>query len=359
MVAAGRWPSAGRRWRSLMAVSDPEKPRALITGIAGQDGSYLAEWLLEKKYEVHGIVRQQPDRAFPNLKAVQSDVTLHWADLQDAESLERAVIASEPDEVYNFAAAAYVPTSLGSPFLTAEVTGVGAARLFEAVRKAKPDAKVLQASTSEMFAGDSEERITPATPLRPRNPYGAAKAYAHLMAIQYREVHNLACWTAIAFNHESPRRREGYVSRKITRAAVEIALGQRMHLMLGNLDAKRDWGYAKEYVQGMWRLLQATDPDDYVIATGNSHTVREFARLAFELLGLDADEHIRVDDDLLREGDMDLFANPEETFRALQWRPGVDLPQLVKIMVKADYELLTGKPLPQRDLHLARAEDVR
>jgi GDPmannose 4,6-dehydratase len=311
--------------------------RALITGITGQDGSYLAELLLAKGYEVHGIVRRSSSDARGRI-AHLSAVTLHRGDMADAGSIARIVHDVEPEEVYNLAAQSHVGDSFQQQEYTADVTGVGTLRLLDAVHRHAPGARFYQASSSEMFGGmlgtapQDEE-----TPFHPRSPYGCAKVYAHWQTVNYRESYGLHASCGILFNHESPRRGEEFVTRKIARAAARIAAGRQDTLHLGNLDAKRDWGFAGDYVEAMWLMLQQDTPDDYVIATGETHTVREFCELAFARVGLRWEEHVVVDPALFRPAEVDLLLGDASKAReVLGWEPRCSFRSLVQEMVDAD-----------------------
>ena len=266
--------------------------RALITGITGQDGSYLAELLLEKGYEVHGMVRRSSTETFQRLEGIRDAITLHTGDLLDQRSLVDVLRECEPEEIYNLAAMSFVAASWSQPVLTAEFTAVGVTRILEAMREVKPDARFYQASSSEMFGKVLEVPQRETTPFYPRSPYGVAKCYAHFITVNYRESYDLHAACGILFNHESERRGLEFVTRKVTHGAAAIKLGLQDELALGNLDAERDWGYAKDYVEAMWLMLQEDEPDDYVIATGEAHSVRELVELAFAHVGLDPDDHV-------------------------------------------------------------------
>ncbi len=315
--------------------------RALITGITGQDGSYLAELLLEKGYEVHGMVRRSSTERFERIEHLRERITLHQGDLLDQRSLVDALRASQPDEVYNLAAMSFVAVSWIQPTLTAEFTGVGVTRMLEAVREARPEARFYQASSSEMFG---KVRTTPQdeqTPFYPRSPYGVAKAYGHHITVNYRESYGLFGCSGILFNHESPRRGLEFVTRKITWHAAAIEAGRASELRLGNLDAKRDWGYAVDYVDAMWLMLQQDEADDYVIATGHTHTVRECVELAFDRVGLDWRDHVVIDESLKRPAEVDLLVgDPSKAERELGWTPRTSFEELIALMVDADRELL-------------------
>ncbi|NUT56862.1 MAG: GDP-mannose 4,6-dehydratase [Thermoleophilia bacterium] len=315
--------------------------RALITGITGQDGSYLAELLLSKGYEVHGMVRRASTEKFDRIEHLRDRITLHQGDLLDHRSLTDALRAARPDEVYNLAAMSFVAVSWIQPTLTAEFTGVGVTRLLEAVREVCPETRFYQASSSEMFGKVRETPQNEQTPFYPRSPYGVAKAYGHHITVNYRESYDLHACSGILFNHESPRRGLEFVTRKITWHAAAIKLGQRNELKLGNLDAKRDWGYAKDYVEAMWTMLQQPQADDYVIATGVSHTVRQCVEIAFDQAGLRWQDHVSIDDSLKRPAEVDLLVGDyAKAEQQLGWRPKSDCEALIRLMVDADLALL-------------------
>ena len=315
--------------------------RALITGITGQDGSYLAELLLDKGYEVHGMVRRASTEKFDRIEHLRDRITLHQGDLLDHRSLVDALRASDPDEVYNLAAMSFVAVSWIQPTLTAEFTGVGVTRLLEAVREVCPGTRFYQASSSEMFGKVRETPQTEATPFYPRSPYGVAKAYGHHITVNYRESYDLFACSGILFNHESERRGLEFVTRKITWHAAAIKLGKRDKLPLGNLDAKRDWGYAKDYVKAMWLMLQQDEADDYVIATGRTNTVRRCVEIAFDRVGVPWEDHVEIDDSLKRPAEVDLLVGDySKAERRLGWRPETDFEALIRLMVDADLELL-------------------
>jgi len=317
--------------------------RALITGVTGQDGSYLAELLLEKGYEVHGMVRRASTEKFERIEHLRERITLHQGDLLDQRSLVDALRASSPDEVYNLAAMSFVAVSWIQPTLTAEFTGVGVTRMLEAVREACPQTRFYQASSSEMFGKVRETPQNEATPFYPRSPYGVAKAYGHHITVNYRESYDLFACSGILFNHESPRRGLEFVTRKITWHAAAIKRGVRDELRLGNLDASRDWGYARDYVDAMWRMLQQDEPDDFVIATGESHTVRRCVEIAFDHVGIDWRRHVVIDDAFKRPAEVDLLVGDyAKAERELGWRPQTDFEQLIRLMVDADLALLSG-----------------
>jgi GDPmannose 4,6-dehydratase len=317
--------------------------RALITGITGQDGSYLAELLLDKGYEVHGMVRRASTEKFDRIEHLRDRITLHQGDLLDQRSLVDTLRAARPDEVYNLAAMSFVAVSWIQPTLTAEFTGVGVTRMLEALREVCPDARFYQASSSEMFGRVLETPQTETTPFYPRSPYGVAKCYGHFITVNYRESYDLHLSSGILFNHESPRRGLEFVTRKITWHAVAIKLGLRDELRLGNLDAKRDWGYAKDYVEAMWLMLQQDRPEDFVIATGQSNTVRRCVEVAFDQAGVEWEPYVKIDDALKRPAEVDLLVgNPAKAERVLGWRPSTNFEQLIRLMVDADLALLSG-----------------
>ena len=317
--------------------------RALITGITGQDGSYLAELLLEQGYEVFGLVRRSSSANLARIQHILPRLHLVQGDLLDQSSLMRALSESRPQELYNLAAQSFVPTSFDEPVHTAEITGIGVTRLLEALRHVAPEARFYQASTSEMFGHAAEMPQRETTPFHPRSPYGVAKAYAHWITVNFRESYGLFATSGILFNHESPRRGTEFVTRKITRAAARIALGLERELVLGNLDARRDWGFAGDYVRAMWAMLQQDQPDDYVIATGVMHSVREVCELAFEQAGLDWQEHVRVDAAFQRPAEVHLLCGDASKARArLGWQPRMDFETLIRTMVRADLESERG-----------------
>jgi GDPmannose 4,6-dehydratase len=321
--------------------------RALITGITGQDGSYLAELLLEKGYEVHGLVRRLSSENHHRLESFRDRVSLHSGDLLDQRSLGDVIRECEPDEIYNLAAMSFVGASWNQPTLTAEFTGLGVTRMLEAMREARPEARFYQASSSEMFGKVRETPQNELTPFYPRSPYGVAKVYAHFITVNYRESYGLYSCSGILFNHESPRRSLEFVTRKITHGAAAIKLGMQSELALGNLDARRDWGYAPDYVEAMWRMLQRDEPEDYVIGTGVDHSVGDLVNAAFACLDLDPAKYIREDPRFMRPAEVDLLiADPSKAREELGWEPSVDFEQLVKLMVEADLEQLReGSPI--------------
>ncbi len=314
--------------------------KALITGITGQDGSYLAEFLLGKGYEVHGLIRRTSTSDYNRITHIQDKVTLVPGDLMDQHSLTTAVYEIQPDEIYNLAAQSFVPTSWSQPVLTGEITGLGVTRMLEAIRSAKPNAKFYQASSSEMFGKVQEWPQNERTAFYPRSPYGIAKVYGHWITINYRESYGLFACSGILFNHESPRRGLEFVSRKVTNRVARIRLGKEKELRMGNMDAHRDWGYAGDYVEAMWLMLQQGEPQDFVIGTGNSHSVRDLVDLAFQHAGIeDKEKYIVIDEKLFRPAEVDkLLADPGKAHSVLQWRPKVAFDELVAIMVRADLE---------------------
>ena len=315
--------------------------RALITGITGQDGSYLADFLLEKGYDVFGMVRRSSTENFERIEHIREQVHLIQADLLDQMSLIAAIGESDPDEIYNLAAQSFVPTSWTKPVLTAEFTALGVTRMLEAMRMVKKDAKFYQASSSEMFGKVKETPQTEATPFHPRSPYGVAKVYGHFITVNYRESYDLFACSGILFNHESPRRGLEFVTRKVTDGVARIKLGVASELALGNLDAKRDWGYARDYVEMMWMMLQQDEPDDYVIASGQTHSVQELVEAAFGHAGLDWKEYVRVDPRFVRPAEVDLLiGDPTKAREKLGWQPLVTFEELIQMMVDSDLELV-------------------
>jgi GDPmannose 4,6-dehydratase len=309
----------------------------LITGITGQDGAYLAELLLEKGYAVHGVVRRSSTDTFERIEHLHDRITLHQADLIDQLSLVQVLRDVKPREVYNLAAQSFVPTSWLQPLLTGEVTALGATRMLEAVRVVDPTIRFYQAGSSEMFGKVQETPQTERTPFWPRSPYGVAKVYAHWITVNYRESYGMFACNGILFNHESPRRGKEFVTRKVTDAVARIKLGLQKELKLGNLDARRDWGFAGDYVQAMWLMLQQDAPDDYVVSVGEMHTVRELVQLAFAHAGLDWKKHVVTDPALLRPAEVnELCGDATKARTKLGWRPTVRLPDLVAMMVDAD-----------------------
>jgi GDPmannose 4,6-dehydratase len=319
--------------------------KAIITGITGQDGSYLAEWLLEKGYEVHGIVRRSSTENFERISHLVGRITLHQADLLDQLSLINVLQRVGPDEVYNLAAMSFVPTSWQQAVLTSEFTAIGVTRVLEAIRLLNPRGiRFYQASSSEMFGKAQETPQRESTPFYPRSPYGVAKVYGHWITVNYRESYGMFCCSGILFNHESPRRGREFVTRKITDGAARIKLGLQKELRLGNLDARRDWGYAGDYVKAMWIMLQQPQPGDYVVATGETHSVKEFVTAAFACAGLDWQDHVVLDPALVRPAEVDLLiGDASKARRELGWQPTVNFSGLVRLMVDADLELLRNQ----------------
>jgi len=317
------------------------KKKSLITGITGQDGSYLAELLLSKGYDVFGLVRRSGFESLDRISHIEQELELVQGDLLDQPSLEKAIALIQPDEVYNLAAMSFIPTSWNQPVLTGEFTALGAARLLEAIHQIKPHSRFYQASSSEMFGKAKECPQNESTPFYPRSPYGVAKSYAHFITVNYRESYNVFACCGIMFNHESPRRGLEFVSRKISYGAVCVKLGLAKELRLGNLNSARDWGFAGDYVEAMWLMLNQDKPDDFVIATGETHTVREFAELAFSYLGLDWRDYVQVDQNLLRPVELErLVGDATKAKEKLGWNPKVKFPELVKMMVDSDLKLL-------------------
>lgn len=317
------------------------KKKALITGVTGQDGSYLAEFLLEQGYRVYGMVRRSSVERFDRIEHLAEKISLIQGDLTDQSSLDEAVKATEPDEVYNLASQSFVPTSWNQPVLTADVTGLGVTRVLEAIRKHKPDAKFYQASSSEMFGKVRETPQKETTPFYPRSPYGVAKVYGHWITVNYRESYNLFACSGILFNHESPRRGLEFVTRKVSDSVARIKMGLAKDLKLGTLDVRRDWGFAGEYVRAMWLMLQQERPDDFVVATGEPHSVRELVEIAFRSVGLNWEEYVIVDPSLFRPAEVDfLVGDSTKAEEVLGWRPQVSFEDLVRMMVEADLHRL-------------------
>jgi GDPmannose 4,6-dehydratase len=315
------------------------KKRALITGITGQDGSYLAEFLLEKGYQVFGMIRRSSYEKLDRIAHLQNDLTLVQGDLLDQNSLAAAIRQSEPEELYNLAAQSFVPTSWNQPVLTAEFTALGVTRLLEAIRQSNPKIKFYQASSSEMFGKVRASPQDESTPFYPRSPYGVAKVYGHFITVNYRESYGLFACSGILFNHTSPRRGMEFVTRKVATAAAAIKLRKQAVLKLGNLEAKRDWGFAGDYVRAMWLMLQQDQPDDYVIASGQSHAVQEVVELAFSHLGLDWKQHVEIDPALFRPAEVEhLVGNAAKARRVLGWEPQVSFAELVRLMVDAELD---------------------
>jgi GDPmannose 4,6-dehydratase len=322
--------------------------RVLITGITGQDGSYLAELLLDKGYEVHGMVRRASTETFQRLEGIRDAINLHTGDLLDQRSLVDVMRECDAEEIYNLAAMSFVAASWSQPVLTAEFTAVGVTRVLEAMREVSPQARFYQASSSEMFGQVLEVPQRETTPFYPRSPYGVAKCYAHFITVNYRESYDLYAACGILFNHESERRGLEFVTRKVTHAAAAIKLGLQSEVALGNLDAERDWGYAKDYVEAMWLMLQEDEPDDYVIATGETHSVRELVDVAFAHVGLDPEEHVRLDPRYLRPAEVEhLIGDPSKARAKLGWEPRTSFEDMVKRMVDSDLDLL-ARGVPQK-----------
>jgi GDPmannose 4,6-dehydratase len=322
--------------------------RVLITGITGQDGSYLAEFLLEKGYEVHGMVRRSSTETFQRLEGFRDDLILHTGDLLDQRSLVDVMRECEPDEIYNLAAMSFVAASWSQPVLTSEFTAVGVTRMLEAMREVAPDARFYQASSSEMFGMVREVPQRETTPFYPRSPYGVAKCYGHFITVNYRESYDLFAASGILFNHESERRGLEFVTRKVTHGAAAIKLGLQDELALGNLDAERDWGYARDYVEAMWLMLQQDEPDDYVIATGEVHSVRELVEVAFNQVGLSPDDYVRIDKSFLRPAEVEhLVGDATKAKEKLGWVPQTSFEEMIRLMVDSDLELL-GRGVPQK-----------
>jgi GDPmannose 4,6-dehydratase len=337
--------------------------KALITGVTGQDGSYLAELLLSKGYEVHGIKRRSSsfntsriDAILPDWHDIHARLFLHFADLADSTSLTKLLYRIQPDEIYNLGAQSHVKVSFELPEYTGDVTALGTVRLLDAIREMGVKTKFYQASSSEMFGTTQEFPQRETTPFRPSSPYACSKVYAHWITVNYRESYGLFACNGILFNHESPRRGETFVSRKITRAVARIQAGLQDKLYMGNLDAKRDWGYTPEYVEAMWRMMQLDQPDDFVIATGETHSVREFLEAAFDYAGFDWKRHVEIDPAYFRPTEVDyLQGDASKAERVLGWRPKVKFHDLVKLMVDADVKLLND----QLNGQLARQASAR
>ncbi len=322
--------------------------RALITGVTGQDGSYLSDLLLEKGYEVHGIVRRSSTETFDRIAHLAGRIHLHQADLLDQLSIVDVVKETQPDEIYNLAAMSFVPTSWKQPVLTGEFTAIGVTRVLEAVRLlGKGRIKFYQASSSEMFGKVVEVPQRESTPFYPRSPYGVAKVYGHWITVNYRESYDMFCCSGILFNHESERRGREFVTRKVTDGVARIKLGLARNLKLGNLDSKRDWGFAGDYVHAMWLMLQQDKPDDFVVATGETHTVKRLVELAFGAVGLDWKKYVEIDPSLVRPAEVDLLiGDPSKARAVLGWKPVVTFEKLVERMVQADLARLQGQPVP-------------
>jgi GDPmannose 4,6-dehydratase len=317
--------------------------RALITGITGQDGSYLAEFLLGKGYGVYGMVRRASFQRFDRIQHILDRVEIIEGDLTDQSSLDDAMKTTAPDEVYNLASQSFVPTSWNQPVLTADVTGTGVTRMLEAIRRHKPDSKFYQASTSEMFGKVRETPQSETTPFYPRSPYGVAKVYAHWITINYRESYNIFACSGICFNHESPRRGLEFISRKVTDGVARIKLGLADHLKLGNLEARRDWGFAKDFVEAMWLMLQQDQPEDYVIATGVSHSVRDLVVTAFDYVGLPTEPYVVIDPKFFRPAEVDILVGDASKAKAdLGWTPMSSFKEMIHTMVEADLKRLAN-----------------
>ena len=315
--------------------------RALITGITGQDGSYLAEFLLEKGYEVYGVVRRSSLEKYDRVAHIADRLRFVEGDLTDQSSLDQALQQLKPDEVYNLAAQSFVPVSWNQPVLTADVTGLGVVRVMEAIRKHSPQSKFLQASSSEMFGKVREKPQTEHTPFHPRSPYGVAKVFGHNITVNYRESYGIFACSSICFNHESPRRGSEFVTRKVTQTAAKIKLGLADKLKMGNLDAQRDWGFAGDYIRAMWLMLQQPQADDYVIATGQTHSVIELLDVAFGYVGLDWHKYVEIDPKLVRPAEVDyLCGDASKAHRVLGWRPQVPFKELIEMMVESDLNSL-------------------
>jgi len=310
---------------------------AFITGITGQDGSYLAEFLLKKNYQVYGLTRRTSTSNYDRIKDIVDDITLISGDLLDQHSLTHAIQEVQPDEVYNLAAQSFVPASWSQPVLTGEFTALGVIRVLEALRIAKPDAKFYQASSSEMFGKVRQTPQNEKTPFYPRSPYGVAKVYGHWITVNYRESFDMFAVSGILFNHESERRGLEFVTRKISHAVARIKLGKQKKLKLGNLESKRDWGYAPDYIEAMWLMLQQDKPVDYVIATGKAWSVKQFAEIAFKSVGLNWQDYVEIDKKFLRPAEVDLLVgDASKAKKMLNWQPKTSFKQMVEIMVKAD-----------------------
>ena len=318
--------------------------KALITGVTGQDGSYLAELLLSQGYQVTGMVRRASTETFDRIAHFKDQISLRQADLLDQFSLVKLLDDVQPDEIYNLAAMSFVPTSWSQPVLTGEFTALGVTKVLEAMRMVCPKAHFYQASSSEMFGKVIETPQTETTPFYPRSPYGVAKAYGHFITVNYRESYNLFACSGILFNHESPRRGKEFVTRKITDAVARIKLGNQKELRMGNLDAKRDWGFAGDYVRAMWLMLQQDKADDFVVASGETHSVRKFLEIAFSHVGLNYEDYVVIDPEFIRPAEVELLlGNPAKAKQKLGWQPKVSFEQLVTMMVDADMDRQMGK----------------
>ena len=315
--------------------------KALITGVTGQDGSYLADFLLEKGYDVFGMVRRSSMEKFDRIEHIKDRIHIRQADLLDQYSISKIIAEVQPDEVYNLAAMSFVPTSWDQPVLTAEFTAIGVTRMLEAIRAVNPRIRFYQASSSEMFGKVKEIPQTELTPFHPRSPYGVAKVYGHWITVNYRESYNIFAVSGILFNHESPRRGIEFVTRKVTYNAAKIKLGLSKELRLGNIDAKRDWGYALDYVKAMWLMLQQDKPDDFVIASGETHSVKELVEIAFSHLHLDYNDFVVMDRKFIRPAEVDLLSGDySKAKKILGWQPQVTFSELIKMMVDADMDVL-------------------
>ncbi|MCS6834624.1 MAG: GDP-mannose 4,6-dehydratase [Anaerolineae bacterium] len=319
--------------------------KALITGVTGQDGSYLAELLLSKGYEVYGMVRRTSTVRYERIKHIQDQIHIIQGDLQDQTSLSRAIADIQPDEIYNLAAQSFVPTSWNQPVFTGEATALGVTRMLEAIHTVKPDTRFYQASSSEMFGKVQEVPQRETTPFYPRSPYGVAKVYGHWITVNYRESYDMFAVSGILFNHESPRRGLEFVTRKVSYHAAKIKLGLAHELRIGNLDAQRDWGFAGDYVEAMWLMLQQDSPDDYVIATGKTHSVERLLEVAFSCVDLDWKNHVVQDARFMRPAEVDLLiGDPSHAKAKLGWQPRISFEQLIQMMVEADLERLKNDP---------------
>jgi GDPmannose 4,6-dehydratase len=315
---------------------------ALITGISGQDGSYLAEFLLRQGYRVVGMVRRASVDKFERIDHIMDQIELIQGDLLDQSSMVAVLQQAKPTEVYNLAAQSFVPTSWAQPVLTSEFTAVGVTRLLEAIRAVNPEIKMYQASSSEMFGKVRETPQTELTPFHPRSPYGVAKVYGHYITVNYRESYNMFCTSGILFNHESPRRGLEFVTRKVTNGVARIKKGLQSTLRLGNLDSQRDWGFAGDYVKAMWLMLQQNTPDDFVVATGKTHTVERLVDVAFGRVGMDWKKYVEIDERFMRPAEVDLLVgNPEKANRILGWQPEVTFEEMIEAMVEADLDRLS------------------
>jgi len=320
-----------------------ERRRALVTGITGQDGSYLAELLLEKDYEVFGLIRRSSTVNFERIEHIQDDIHLLSGDLLDQNSLMVAMQHAQPHEIYNLGAQSFVPASWEQPLLTGEITALGVTRILEAIRSTDPSTRFYQASTSELFGKVQESPQSERTPFYPRSPYGVSKLYAHWITINYRESYDLFACAGILFNHESPRRGLEFVTRKITHGVARIKHGLTNKLALGNLDARRDWGYAGDFVRAMWMMLQEAEPADYVIATGEDRTIREFCQVAFDAAGLNWEDHVVIDERFLRPAEVEILkGDPSEAVDRMGWKPEVSFEQMVQMMVEHDLEVVSA-----------------